>query len=272
MIRRFARLLPVAALLLSASCKERPPAPPPGLSAPAPVADAPANPAGAPVRRIAVSHVFAVALPSGEVQRFEEQNLADCLAAGGTVLTAQVNRLYNGDVQASISVRIPPDKYAAFAAKIVAAPARLIHQSETAEDQTAAFLDVEKRLAAQTALRDRLTGMLQKAGTTVAEVIAIEKQLADVQATIESQTAQRDYLRTITDTVKVDVSYASIAPPPGTFDSTPVREAIDGFSNGLMASVAALIVVSAAVLPWLPVAGLLVWGVRRLLRRRRAPA
>lgn len=264
------RALVIAVLLLPAACDKKIPPPPP-LTPPEPTAVAAPAPPGATdatPRRIAVSHTFSVVLPAENVQAFQQKNLVDCLAAGCTILSSRVNRLYDGEVQASISIRIAPDRYAAFAEKIVAAPASLMDHSEAADDQTTAYLDVEKRLASQTALRDRLTKMLQQSGSTIADVLAIEKQLADVQTTIEAETARMNYLRTITDTVKVDVTYTSQRPKIGAFDATPVRDALDGFSNRLMDSLGVLIVVVAAVVPWVPVVALLVWGIRRLFRRR----
>ena len=113
-----------------------------------------------------------------------------------------------GGVQGSILVRIAPDRYEAFANAVTTPAARLISHSETAQDETIPLLDVEKRLDAQTAL-------LQQASDSIGDLVAVEKQLADVQGTIESETAQRAYLRTITTTVKVDVSYDGVIEQAG---------------------------------------------------------
>ena len=104
---------------------------------------------------------------------------------------------------------------------------RVVSRAESADDKTVAVLDIEKRLAAQIALRDRLTQLLGQASGSVGDLVAVEKQLAEVQGTIESQTAQRDYLRTITDTVRVDISYNGLIQQAGPFDLSPVRAAIE---------------------------------------------
>jgi hypothetical protein len=49
-----------------------------------------------------------------------------------------------------------------------------------------------------------------------------------------------------------------------------IKRAADGIGQTLITSVAALIVALAATLPWLPVIVLMVWGIRRGLRRWRA--
>jgi hypothetical protein len=218
-------------------------------------------------RHIAYSHSFAVELPSAVVETTQQRNLTDCLAAGCTVLSTHIDRLRNGVVQASIDVRIAPDRYAAFASTLTAPPATLLSHTETAEDKTIPLLDIEKRLEAQTGLRDRLSQMLKQAGTAVADLVAVEKELADVQGTIESETAQRDYLRTITDTVKVDVSYNGVIQQAGPFDISPIRLALDSFLHTLIQSVGFLIVFVATALPWVPLAALAIWVLRWLLRR-----
>jgi hypothetical protein len=218
-------------------------------------------------RRIAFSHTFAVELPGALVEATQQKNLTDCLAAGCTVLSTHIDRLRNGVIQASISIRIAPDRYQAFATAITTSPAVLVSHTETADDETIPLLDIEKRLDAQTALRDRLSQMLKQAGTSVADLVAVEKQLADVQGTIESETAQRDYLRTITDTVKVDVSYNGVVQQAGPFDISPIRIALDKVLHTLIRSLGTMIVVIATALPWLPLVALAGWGLQRLLRR-----
>jgi Domain of unknown function (DUF4349) len=222
-------------------------------------------------RRVAFSHTFAVELPGAVVEATQQKNLTDCLTAGCTVLSTHIDRLRNDAIQASISIRIAPDKYQAFASAITAPPATLVSHTEAADDETVPLLDIEKRLDAQTALRDRLAQMLKQAGTSVADLVAVEKQLADVQGTIESETARRDYLRTITDTVKVDVSYNGVIQQAGPFDISPIRIALDNFLHTLIESLGTLILVVAAALPWLPLAVLAGWGIHRLLRRRLRP-
>jgi hypothetical protein len=256
--------------LVLTGCKRQVAAP--MLSAPAArsFAMAPAS-TDAGVRRIAFSHGFVVELPSDAVEAKQQKDIEGCLAAGCSVLSTRINQMRNGVIEASISVRIAPDRYPAFAAAIAAPPARLMSHTETAEDKTIPLLDVEKRLDAQTALRDRLSQMLQQAGTNVADLVAVEKQLADVQGTIESETAQRDYLRSITDTVKVDVSYNGVVQQAGPFDLSPIRIALDAFLQTLVESAGTLIVCVAVALPWLPPAVLAGWVLRWVLVRWRQP-
>jgi hypothetical protein len=259
-------VIATAAALLMVACKPHA-APPLAISSRAKPMAMAAEP-GNSDRHIAFSHSFAVQLPSAAVEATQQKNLADCLAAGCTVLSTHIDR-YQGDlIQAAISIRIAPDRYPAFAAAITAPPASLLSHTETAEDKTVPFLDTEKRLEAQTALRDRLSEMLKQAGTNVADLVAVEKQLAEVQGTIESETAQLNYLRTITDTVKVDVAYNGLVQQAGPLDVSPIRVALDNFLRTLIESIGTVITTIAEWLPWLPLVALAAWVAHRLFRRR----
>ncbi len=262
------RLAATVAVALLAGCKPQAPAPMVAGHAPMAASMMRMAEAGASVQRIAYTHNFAIELPSDAVQAAQQKNLADCLAAGCSVLNSRLDRLPNGAVQGSISVRIAPDKFQAFADSVTAPPARLISHAQSAEDKTIAVLDVAKRLAAQEALRDRLTQLLQQADGNVGDLVSVEKQLAEVQGTIESETAQRDYLRTITDTVAVDVSYNGLIQQAGPFDVSPIRAALDSFMQTMIASVGEVISWIAYALPWLPLVALAVWALRAVFRRR----
>src|SRR5262249_50112151 len=131
--------------------------------------------------------------------------------------------------------------------------------------------DFDKRLEVKSALRDRLVAMLRDPGPKgTADLTALEKELAQVQGDIESIVAQRDYLRTLTETVRVDISYGGRTASVAGIDLSPVRQAVDGAGRTTVASLATLISFLAAALPWLPLVALLMWGVRAGLSALRA--
>jgi len=227
-------------------------------------------------RRLAVTHAFTLRLPSSDVETIQQKHLAECARLGGTVLNTRLDRSNQGRINARSSVRLTPDAYVAFAKIIATPPARIVVHSESAEDKTAPMLDIDKRLEVKSTLRDRLTAMLHDPGTkSVADLAAIEKELAQVQGDIEAATAQRDYLRTITETVHVDVNYNGVPTLVGGMDLSPIRYAVTGAGQTVVASFAALISFLAAAVPWLPLIAVVFWGVRSGLRRlkaRRSPA
>ena len=224
----------------------------------------------APVRHIAVTRSFTLRLPGNEVAALQQKHLAECAKLGCTVLETRFDRLNDGRTSARVSVRLAPDRYSEFANVITAPPAEVASQSERAEDRTVVVLDLDKRLAAKTALRDRLAALLKDPNTKgVADLLAVEKELAQVQGDIEAAIAQRDYLRTITETVRIDIAYDGRSAVVAGYDFAPLRRAVTGAVQTLIASSASMITFLAAAIPWLPLVVLAVWGIRRLFRRWR---
>jgi uncharacterized protein DUF4349 len=223
-------------------------------------------------RRVAVTHVFSLRLPSNEVEAVQQKHLAECRKLGCTVLSTQLDRSNEGRVNARCSIRIVPEAYQAFAAIIQAPPVEVVTHAESADDRTVPMLDIEKRLEVKSALRDRLTAMLRDPGAkSTADLVAIEKELAQVQGDIESAAAQHDQLKTITETVRVDIAYSGRAAVVAGIDLSPVKQAVTGAGRTAVSSLATLISFLAAIVPWLPLIALLVWGARVGLRRWRAP-
>ncbi|HVZ08535.1 DUF4349 domain-containing protein [Rhodopila sp.] len=265
-------LMLVALALLGACRREAPIRPLPPMAAPM-MAAAPGNfmkmrTEDASDRRVAYTQSFVLELPGEGVEPAVRAASQAALSAGGSILHARVDRQPDGSVQGSLSVRIAPDKYKDFVAVLTAPPARLVSQAENAEDKTIASLDIDKRLAAQITLRDRLTQLLAQQGASVGDLVAVEKQLAEVQGTVESLTAQRDYLRTITDTVRVDITYNGLIQQAGPFDISPIRAAMDDFARMVIASTGDMIAWVALALPWVPLGLIGLWLLHLVIRRR----
>jgi hypothetical protein len=209
-------------------------------------------------------------MPDADVEAVHQRHLSECIKLGCNVMNTMLDRSHGRRISARSEVRIAPDKFPAFAEVLAAPPARIVIHVESADDKTAPMLDIEKRLEAKTALRDRLTAMLRDPiAKTLADLITVEKELAQVQGDIETITAQRDYLRTLTETVHVVITYDGLAARVAGLDFSPITEAGTDVGSTFVRSVAALISFLAAFLPWLLLGALVAWGIVRALRRRR---
>jgi hypothetical protein len=123
-----------------------------------------------------------------------------------------IDRSNEGRVSAEAAVRIKPESYDAFAAVLAGPPVKVTIHSQSAEDLSHTIIDTEKRIETKTLFRDRLTAMLRDQSVkTAADLITIEKELAQAQSEIEAFAAQRDHLRTRTDMVRIDISYVGAA-------------------------------------------------------------
>lgn len=223
--------------------------------------------------RMAVTHSFTLRLPGADVEAVQRRHLDECAKLNCTVITTRITHGHSGRVFANSSIRVSPEGFADFAKALASPPAEVTSHLQTADDKTLPLLDAEKRLEGKTALRDRLSAMLKDPGTTsTADLLAIEKELTQVQGDIEAATAQRDYLRTITDTVHVDISYEGAPTLTAGIDFFPISQAAREFGQTVASSAAVLITFLATVLPWIPLVALLAWGVLRAFRRRRSAA
>jgi hypothetical protein len=227
-----------------------------------------APPSGTEVRHVAISHHFSLQVPGDKIQDVHQKHLAECRRLGCEVLSSSLDQSIKGHAQAHSAIRIAPQAFPAFEAVLFAPPAQVTLRTETAEDKTLPLLDIEKRLEVKTALRDRLTAMIRQPGqATIADLASIERQIADVQGDIEAATAQRDYLRTITDTVRVDIDYFGSSGTAGGVDFSPIVDAFAGGLDTLIGSTASVIVFALAFLPWIPLVALTIWAIRRARRR-----
>ncbi|QKJ19240.1 DUF4349 domain-containing protein [Microbacterium hominis] len=139
------------------------------------------------------------------------------------------------------------------------------------QDVTEQTVDLRARIEVAQASVDRLTALMAEAAS-VSDVIAAESALAERQATLESYQQQLESLES-----QIDLSGLTVTL---TRETVPVEADPAGFAdglaagwNGLVATLNGIVIALGFLLPWLFVAGaaaLIVWGVLRLRRRRRA--
>jgi Domain of unknown function (DUF4349) len=221
--------------------------------------------------RSAVMHRLMLLVPSAEIEAVQEKHSAACVKLGCSIFNSSINRSDRGSVTATTWIRIKPDAYDAFAAALTAPPAKVRNHQQTADDLTTPVLDTERRMAAKTALRERLNVLLKDQSTkSAADLIAIEKELSQAQSEIENLTAQIENLHKQTDTVRVDIAYVGTTVGFGGFDFEPLHEAMMDIGQTVVRSLAALVYCLATVAPWLPVIAIIWWIIRRSVRRRQS--
>lgn len=218
----------------------------------------------------AVAQRFTLLVPNAEVEAAQKKHTAECIKLGCIIFSSSIDQSDGGVVTAHMSIHIKPDAYDGFAAVLSAAPARIRFHSQTANDMATPALDNEKRLATKIAFRERLTALLNDQSTkTAADLIAIEKELSQVQGEVENLTVQLESLHKETDMVRVDINYVGTNAGFGGFDLQPLHDAVRNIGRTVVGSLAALVYSLAAIAPWLPVIAIVWWIVRRTFRRRR---
>ncbi|MCR2801108.1 DUF4349 domain-containing protein [Microbacterium sp. zg-Y818] len=141
------------------------------------------------------------------------------------------------------------------------------------QDVTTGAVDLRARVASAAASVERLTALLNEAGS-LSDLIAAEDALAERQAELESLQGQLDYLD---GQVSLSSLTVSVVTPAERVDADPAgfTDGLLAGWNGLVAAMNGIVVALGFLLPWLAVIGVIgaaVWLIRRAVRRRRSPA
>jgi hypothetical protein len=169
-------------------------------------------------------------------------------------------------------IRVPAERFDEVMERLAAMAVRVEAQSETAEDVTEEYVDLQERLESMEAARDRLRQILDEA-ETVEELLLVEEQLAQREADIEALRGRLEYLAQSAQLSRIEITLlpSVLSEPIGGLwqPGETARRAYSGLISTAQTLVNLLIFFGIAVLPWLVVIGLVVYVVRLVVRRFR---
>ncbi|HEV2748758.1 MAG TPA: DUF4349 domain-containing protein [Allosphingosinicella sp.] len=141
-----------------------------------------------------------------------------------------------------------------------------------AEDLSKQMNDTAARIRGKQALAERLLVLLQNRSGKVGELVEAERAYAQAQEELDAARSWMAEMQQRVALSRVDIAYASNAPVGGG-GWQPVRASLGRAGQVFGASVAALITIALAALPWLLALAMTVWAARRLgwLKRLRLP-
>lgn len=168
-------------------------------------------------------------------------------------------------VTATITARIPAADLDAFVAE-VSGLGTVESASRQASDVTQQTIDLDARISALTTSVERLTAM-QEQTTNVADLVAVETELANRQAELDSLTAQRAYLA---DQVAMSTVTITLVPvvQAGGWQAPGFLSGIQNGWSALLALVSGLITAIGFLLPFIVIAAIIVVPITWLLVRR----
>lgn len=215
-----------------------------------------------------------------ETKQFDQAS-ADLLEAasqaGAYVQSSESNgSAERGDRSVYYTLRVPADNYSEFL-NAAAQAANLVRRSESSQDVTAEYVDLEARLASLEQQRQRLDELAAKA-ESLEDLLAIEQQRSEVQYQIESYTGQMNVLQDQISysTVEVYLDEVTELTPQSPSFLSRVGSAFRGSWNGFVSVVQELVIGLIYLLPFLVVAAvvivLVVLLARRAARKRPQPA
>ncbi|MFD3665424.1 DUF4349 domain-containing protein [Streptomyces sp. NPDC058659] len=192
--------------------------------------------------------------------------------AGGLVENESTERFDDSYVTSRIVLRVPQEQYDAVLIEL-AGTGKLIARKADAKDVTEQVVDVESRIATQRASVARVRALMQRA-EKLADVVTLEGELSRRQADLESLLAQQSSLKDRTALATITLELTEKEKPGADKEEDEGRpgfgDALSGGWNALVGALAWIVIVLAALAPWLAVAliAFVVW--HRVLRPRRA--
>ncbi|HVT89101.1 MAG TPA: DUF4349 domain-containing protein [Tepidisphaeraceae bacterium] len=115
---------------------------------------------------------------------------------GGVVAAADSDKLPNGKVRGSVSVRVPPDHLDTLVLKLRSL-GELKTQRLGSRDVGKEYTDLEGQLRAARAMEERLLEMIKTANGRVADLLQAERELGTWRTKIETITGQLNYFNNL---------------------------------------------------------------------------
>jgi hypothetical protein len=187
---------------------------------------------------------------------------------GGYVSEADV-RTPTGDSamrRAYYTLRIPAEQYSSFLAGAGEA-GTVLNKTESTEDVTSDYVDIEARLKSLRLQEERLYAMMEQAGE-LDTLLAIQNQLTEVQYRIESYTSVQRTYDDLVDYSTITITLSEVQRATNT-SSTFGQRMVSAFSESWYSFgeiFAVLCIGLAFAFPFLLVAGAIVLAVRRYQR------
>lgn len=229
----------------------------------------------------AKTHVIRTATLSVEVKSVtkalaEARSVA--LGAGGVIENETTERVDDAYTTSNVVLRVPEAEYDSVLTEL-AGTGKLLSRTANAKDVTEQVVDVNSRIATQRASVNRVRKLMDQA-QDITDVVALESQLNTRQAELESLLAKQASLadRTTMATVTLDLSEKPKEQKDDGDDSPGFLDALGGGWDAFVSVLRWIVVVMAAILPFVVALAVLfvlwrLFGVRLVaLKTRRTAA
>ncbi len=237
----------------------------------------PGEPATA--RQMAYTYGYNFAVPTANMQGLLSTHEAACNNAGPAVcyvVNSSISGLGEDYAHGQLTLKASAEWVKSFQAgmpeSLKGFGAELDASTSTAEDLTVQILDTSARLDSAKTLRDRLQQLLADRPGRLADLLEIERELARVQADIDSTesilAAMRLRVAMSTLTLSYTAKYSAVSQSVW----RPLSDAFADFVPNIVASLAAIVAFISSVALWLVLTAAVVWLVLWRMRRRKKPA
>jgi len=202
-------------------------------------------------RFLAVRQKLVVVAPGAELAKSLEAVIAFCGTLQCEVISSNITS-QTGEAApwGSVSLRVRPgdvDKLTAFVGK----QGKVAQHTTETQDKTTNVVDTDARIKNLTEFRDNLRKMLARPAVSVKDLVEIQEKLEEVQAELDGETARRKDLANETEKVAVEIEFRAERTTASVSAFKPIGDALRESASVLSESLASLITVVVAVIPWL---------------------
>lgn len=223
---------------------------------------------------LAYSHNRTIEVAPKDVGVITASHQKICEAAGPStcmVVSASQQGLGESWANASLFIKATPAWVEGFLeglpSSLSATHGRITEASTYAEDLSTSIIDTDARLKAKLTLRDRLQGLLTDRPSELGDLLDLERELARVQADIDSTASVLAALRQRVALSDLRLHYTARQTPGSASVWRPLGDAFGSFFSHFAGALAAIVTTIAVILPWIPVVIGLIWLARALWRR-----
>lgn len=189
------------------------------------------------------------------------------VAIGGYIANESMNTVGPEKILSGyLQVRIPAADFENFLASMEGI-GKVNHLNIYCQDVTEEYFDVESRLKAFRTKEERLIAILQKSGQ-LSDVLAVENELANTRAQLESLEGRLRYLNNRTELSSISINLTQVAVSSQNISATgltglwdKMKEAFIKTINKILVDTGKFIVLVTSILPYLFLIGLLGYGV-----------
>jgi hypothetical protein len=266
-------VLPALFLVCAAGCEGRSPFEAVSREG---IAQAPANAPAADVAPIArrIIHTAHLDLLADDIDAASKQLLALVGEYKGFVSGSETGGSPGLPRSGTWTVRVPVAKYSEF----VDAAGKLgerLHLRTDAKDVTEEFVDTEARLKNKRVEEERLQEHLKNSTGKLEDILAVERELARVRGEIEQAQGHIQKLASLSDLATVTVSLRErkgYTPPESPAFTSTIGRTFGDSLDMLARAGKTVLLVAVAIVPWLPVLGVIIGGGWLMGRRKKNPA
>lgn len=229
------------------------------------------QPAAAP--RIAYAYSFAFEVPGTNLARLQQSHADLCDRMGPQSCRVMKMSQSDGDERygyGDLQLEVAAGKAKDFGTRLDQAAKELggerTSSGVSGEDLGRRIVDTEAKLRSRILLRDRLMQLLATRQGTVAELVAAERAVAEVNEEIDATQSNLAELTGRVEFSRVELSYTAEGSASGDFIG-PIADVLDNLPAVLGVTIAVLIVLTIVLGPIAGIAWLIVRSVRRSRRR-----